>query len=404
MRLTSIIAAVLVVAGLWYWFEGRHSGDPGRTAHANAGKTPTGSPTEDAGARSATAAPDPAVPVVVMQSTARDAVAELIVRGRTQANRSVDVAAETAGRVVSPALPAGTQVTAGQVLCRLNPGIRAAELAEAEAGLAEAQAEAQAANQLKRKGFAAETTAKARQAALRAAQARLDRVRWDIAQLEIKAPFDGVLESDSAETGALMGSGSVCATVIDLTKVKVAGYVAEQDIDQLSLGNPANAQLINGVQMPGTISFVARMADPNTRTYAVEVTMANPGTRIRDGMTAELLIPLATRKAHLLPQSSLTLDDGGRLGVRIADNGRAKFTPVAILRDTTEGVWVTGLAEKATIVIIGQEFVRDGRAISPVDVRQMTALGGLGPELSAADAAAIRRASAPAQSAGADTQ
>ena len=359
MRFTSFILALSIAAGLWYWFAGRHEFSAAPPASANFSSV--GDIIRPKPAKSETA-----VRVVVLPSEAQQTSGTLIIRGRTQASRNVQVPAETTGRVISEPLRRGAKVKAGDVLCRLDPGVREADLAEAEAALAEAQAEATAATTLQQKGFAAETTLKSRQAQLRAAQARLDKVRWDIEQLSIEAPFDGVLESDTAELGSLLTPGAPCANVIDLARVKVAGFVAEQEVDQLSIGQSAAARLINGVTAEGTISFVSRVADAHTRTYAVEVTIDNPDGRIRDGMTAELKIVLPSKTAHLVPQSALTLDDDGRMGIRIDDQGSAQFVAVDILHDTGEGVWVTGLPDKVSIIVVGQEFVRDGRRIAGV--------------------------------------
>lgn len=372
MRLTSILAALLIAAGLWYWFALRHEmgAEDANAVAATVTEDGLDIVAETPVAQETVAKP---VPVVVFASQAQETQGTLVIRGRTQANRNVKVASETTGRVVSEALPSGSRVTAGQVLCRLNPGVRAAELAEAQASLAEARVEAAAAKQLKQKGFTAETTLKSAEARLQAAQARLDRVNWDIAQLEIIAPFDGVLESDTAEVGTLMTPGTICGDVIDLTKVKVTGFVAEQEVDLLSLGQSATAHLINGVTTEGQITFLSRMADEQTRTFAVEVTVENPGGAIRDGMTAELRVSLPPKTAHLLPQNALTLDDQGRMGVRLNEDGTAKFYPVDILSENGQGIWLSGLPDQAEVIVVGQEFVRDGRAIAatPADLSML---------------------------------
>lgn len=303
------------------------------------------------------------VPVVVFQSKARPTSARLILRGRTEAVRNVTVGADTAGRVISEPLRRGARVEEGDVLCRLDPGTRPAERAEAEAVLAEAKVEADAATQLKKKGYTAETTLRASQARLQAAQARLDRVNWDIEQLEIRAPFSGFLESDTAEIGALLTKGAACATVIDLSRIKVAGFVAEREVDLLSIGQTAAARLINGTTATGQISFISRVADPTTRTYTVEVTLDNPEGRLRDGMTAELAIGLPAETGHFLPQSALTLNDDGKLGVRVEEDGLARFYEVEVLRDEADGFWVTGLPKTARVIVVGQEFVKDGRRV-----------------------------------------
>lgn len=364
MRTMPTVTAILIAIGLWYWFVGRHDGGPAPVVAAGAETAPKAAAAADAADDQQ--AP---VPVIVMASTARPTSTRLVLRGRTAARRNVNVAAETTGRVVSQPLRRGSRVRKDDVLCKLEAGVRAAELAQAVAALAEARLEAEAAAKLKRKGYAADTTLKARQAVLRTAQARLDKVEWDIARLEIKAPFDGVLETDTAELGTLLKPGEVCANVIDLTQIKVAGFVAESEVDLLAIGQSTTARLINGVTAQGSISFVSRVADEKTRTYAVEVTLPNPGGHIRDGMTAELLIDLPAGKAHFIPQSALTLDDAGRLGVRIAEDGIARFRTVKVMRDEADGFWVSGLADKTSVIVVGQEFVRDGRRVVATEAK-----------------------------------
>ncbi len=353
MRLTSLALALLSAGALYYWFAVRGPAEDMAVTVVTVATT------------GAEAEQNRPVPVMVEVSEARPMVDQLVLRGRTVAIRNVSVPAETAGLVISQPLRKGTTVAEGDVLCRLDPGARAAQLLGAEAGLAEARIEAEAATTLSRKGFAAETTRMARQAQLEAAQAQVDLVKLDIARLVIHAPFDGVLETDTAEIGSRLDLGDTCATVIDLSSVKVSGYVSEQEVDQIVPGQTATARLINGRTIPGEISFISRVSDPETRTYLVEVTLLNQDGRIRDGMTAELRIDLPAEVAHLIPQTALTLDDAGRLGVRLAVEGKARFVEIRIIRDEIDGVWVTGLPERAAVIVVGQEFVRDGRSIAP---------------------------------------
>jgi len=62
----------------------------------------------------------------------------------------------------------------------------------------------------------------------------------------------------------------------------------------------------------------------------------------------------------------LTLNDDGRLGLRIVDEtDTARFAPVAYLRDTVDGVLVAGLPETVEIIVVGQEYVTDGVPVQP---------------------------------------
>ncbi|MFK7945890.1 MAG: efflux RND transporter periplasmic adaptor subunit [Paracoccaceae bacterium] len=352
MRITSILAALVIVAALGYWFVLRH-GDAEAVADNPEAELQVVQTQREA----------VPVPVQVFASRASEHRAELVLKGRTEANRNVQVAAETTGRVISEPLRRGALVAANEVLCRLDPGVRAADLAEAEASLTEARVDASGAGRLKRKGFTAETTLRSAEARLQAAEARLGKIRLDINQLEIRAPFDGILESDTAELGAFLSPGVTCANVIDLARVKVTAFVAEQDVEALAVGQTARVRLVNGVTAEGDISFLSRVADSETRTFSVEITLENQQGRLRDGMTAELAIALPAQMAHRLPQSALTLNDEGVLGVRMDQNGTARFPPVQILGETPESILVAGLPDEASIIVMGQEFVRDGRSV-----------------------------------------
>ena len=265
--------------------------------------------------------------------------------------------------MTSNAIRKGAQVAEGDLLCQIAPGSRIADLAEANAKLAEAEALHEAAQNLSGKGILSSTEAATRLANLEAARARVAEMAIDIERLDIRAPFDGRLETDTAERGALLQVGDACATVIALDPIKLIGYSPERDVDKLRLGEPARARLSTGEEVAGRVSFVSRSADPATRTFLVEVTVPNPDGAIRDGLTAEIFMPIRSAPAHLIPRSALTLDDDGRLGVKTVENGVIAFTPVRIERDASEGVWVSGLEGEVEVVVVGQEFVTAGREV-----------------------------------------
>ncbi|WP_243611993.1 efflux RND transporter periplasmic adaptor subunit [Shimia aestuarii] len=347
--------------------------------------------------------------VVALASEAKTISSAVILRGQTEADRQVDVRAETSAQVISEPLARGSTVAAGDVLCRLDPGTREATLAEAKARLLEARArkpetearldEAKskldeaminfnAASKLAEDGFASEARVASTQAAVRSAQAGVAAAQSglqstqagvesaeaavasasrEIKRLTITAPFDGLLESDTAELGSLLQPGSLCATVIRLDPIRVVGFVPETEVGRVMLGAPAGARLTTGQEITGTVSFLSRSADPATRTFRVEINVPNPDLEIRDGQTAEIVIGAEGTKAHLVPQSALTLNDDGTLGVRTVDaDGIVGFSEVDILRDTTEGLWLSGLPETANIITIGQEFVVRGVKVEPV--------------------------------------
>ncbi len=349
-----------------------------------------------------------AVSVVVLSSVAETVDSAVILRGRTEAARQVTVASETSGQVISEPIRKGAFVEAGDLMCQLDPGTRASQLAEANARLTEAQggipqaqatvAEAAAAvreaeinlnvaRTLSEDGFASETRRISAEAALEAANAGLQRsttgitsaeagieaaqaavaaAEREIERLTITAPFSGLLESDTAELGTLMQPGSPCATIIQLDPIKLVGFVPEANISQVNVGSLAGARLATGQEVTGNVTFLSRSADALTRTFRVEVRVANEDLAIGDGQTAEILIQSEGRAAHLLPASSLTLDNEGNIGIRAVDaDNITRFMPISVLRDTIDGMWVTGLPEQVNVIVVGQEYVIDGVPVIP---------------------------------------
>ena len=405
MRFFSIITAIIVVGVLYLLVLERDR----LMSFAGVGATEI---TEDAAPE---VTPEPisntpeaaarVVHVVVKPSTAEVIDSAVLLRGRTEAARQITVQAETSGLVRSEPLRKGAYVERGQLLCEIAPGTRLAALAEAEARVPEAQArlpeaegrlaegearlsEAEindnAAKQLSQGGFASDTRVastraavqaakagvqtamagvKAARAGIEAAEAALSSARKEIDKLDIKAPFGGLLETDTAELGSLLQPGSHCATIIQLDPIKLVGFVPETEVDKVKPGALSGARLASGREVRGQVTFLSRSADPQTRTFRVEVQVPNDDLTIRDGQTAEILIAADGQSAHLVPASSLTLNNDGALGVRIARDEKAAFIPVEILRDTIDGIWVSGLPEQADIIVVGQEYVTDGVAV-----------------------------------------
>ncbi|WP_050929961.1 efflux RND transporter periplasmic adaptor subunit [Aestuariivita boseongensis] len=399
MRVVPVLTAVLVTAFLYLAvFERDALVAFARGEEASETSAAVSAPGAEAAEETA-----PAIGVVALQSKAQSIDSAVILRGETAAARQVDVKAETSAVVISEPLRKGRFVEAGELLCELAPGTREAVLTEARARLTEAKARvpeaqarlteaqarleearinANAATRLSEDGFASETRVATTQAALSAAEAGVESARagldsaqsgiqaasasvasaeTEIDRLTIEAPFAGLLESDTAELGSLLQPGASCATIIQLDPIKLVGFVPETEVDRVEVGAMAGARLVSGREVQGRVTFLSRSADPTTRTFRVEIDVANPDFTIRDGQTAEILIAADGQPAHLLPQSALTLNADGKLGVRIVGaDSLVEFLPVNVLRDTPQGVWLAGLPDQADVIVVGQDFVTAG--------------------------------------------
>jgi len=220
---------------------------------------------------------------------------------------------------------------------------------------------------LKSSSYVSEAQLQEAVAALEAARTELTRAQLDLQYMEVRAPFAGALQSRIVEIGDFVKRGDPVATFVDNRKIVVSADVSEFDAHYVKVGQRAQARLATGEQVEGTIRFVAPVADGATRTFGVELEVDNPDGSIRAGGTAELMIPAERVFAHRLPPSLLTLDDAGNVGVKIVDDaGRVDFVVADIALATSDGVWLTGLPETATIITVGQGFVSAGMAVDAV--------------------------------------
>jgi multidrug efflux system membrane fusion protein len=259
-------------------------------------------------------------------------------------------------------------VAKGDVIVRLAIDDREARLAEAKSLVRQRQMEAEAARQLQQKGFRPDTVLAANEAALEAARAQLARIEVDIARTTLRAPFAGVLDRRPAEIGTYVKEGDLIATLVDLDPILIVAQVSERDIGKLALGGAGQARLITGETVDGTIRYIAAAADAATRTFRVELAVPNPDRWLADGVTAQLRLPLPAARAHRVSPAMLSLGEDGSVGVKSVNSSDiVEFHPVSIVGDGAEGVWLTGLPGRVRLITVGQEFVKPGQRVQPVE-------------------------------------
>jgi multidrug efflux system membrane fusion protein len=306
--------------------------------------------------------------VRVRRQEARPHITEVVLRGRSEALRDVRIKAETYGRVIELEVERGDRVEAGQVLARLDPEGRPARLAEAKALLEQRRIEHEAATRLSEKGFRATTQLAASKAALEAAEATVKQAQVALGDTVIQAPFDGIVDDRLAEIGDYLEAGDPLARIVDLNPILLVAQANERAVGQLQVGETARARLATGRELEGTVRFVASAADNETHTFRVEVEVANSDGTVPDGITAELRLPLESRAAHQVSPAILTLGEHGEMGVMVLENGdTARFRPVQIVDQGPDGVWLAGLSHQVTLITVGQEFVKDGQKVKPID-------------------------------------
>ncbi len=300
---------------------------------------------------------------------AQDYQPSIRVRARTQANRHVSIRAEVSGRVVALLAKEGQAVKRGEVICELALEDRQLRFREAKSAVEQAQMEYNGALRLKSGGYQSATAIAGAKARLDSAKANLLRSEIDLANVKIRAPFSGVVDSHSVDVGDFMDRGDECGVVMDLNPIIIRGRASETEVGRIEIGSEASGALLTGQKVVGEVTLVGYASDEVTRSFPVEVSVDNPNLNLRSGITTDVVIPTNRVLAHVISPSLLSLDDAGGLGVRtLKDNHQVEFVRIELIGDHEQGVWVSGLTERVLVITQGQEYVSDGELVDAVVV------------------------------------
>ena len=424
---SSYIWAALVALGAAGWMAsgmlGGGSGAPEAAAVAEAASSPGDAP---ASAVEAGAATPIISSVMVENSKVRRSVRA---SGVTQPRAIVTLSAEIGGTARKVPVSEGRQVEAGDVLVVIDTstlparieaakaeiaaattaldsataqsrGTYAEQRAAAEANLDVAKQRLEIAQKLAKQNFSApvelaqlkanyenarmtlaqidlaknlrsEVDIAQNRARLATAKSNLAVLRDQLAKSTIKAPAAGWLETMHLEQGEQISAGAPAATILDMDELKIVVAVPQTNIGEVEIGDPVNVNVAGAGMRRGAVTKIASISSSTTRTFDVEVTVPNPGRELRAGMTVEASIDVGFQPAFGMSPAHLSVAGDGSLTAKIDDGGTVRVVPVELVRSGVEQVFVSGLADGATLLTFGQAFVNAG---DPVRVSPEPAL------------------------------
>lgn len=292
----------------------------------------------------------------------------LDVSAKTQASRELNIASEVRGRVVKIHKSRGDWVDQGELLLTLDQRDWPERLKQAEAALEESRLAFESTQRLIGKGLANSADLAAAKSDLASAEAGYTDTSIQLAATRVRAPFAGLLNDRYVEIGDLVHDGTELFHLLDLNPYLVVAHLPEQQAKSVQVGQTANATLINGQSVSGTLRYLSVLADPNTRTFAAELAVPNPGQApVPVGSTAKLRIPQGHSDVYHLSPSLLVIDLEGRLGVKaVNESDEVIFVPVSLYESDASGLWVQGLAPGTRLITRGAGFVAEGERVKPM--------------------------------------
>ena len=286
--------------------------------------------------------------------------------GQSEPNRTVILKSEIRARVIGLHKRRGETVKRGDLLVTLDQRDWPDRVRQAKANLHQRQLEQQSVQALRKRGLG--NDAQEAQAATTVANARaeLKNAELQLAASAIRAPFDGILNDRFVEIGDFLQDGAQVAEILDLDPLVIRAQLPEQQLRHARVGMKAQARFADGHTVEGHIRYVSRAANESTRTFRLELEVANPDQRaLASGASAKLMLPLGEQRLHHVSPALLVLDDDGRMGLKaVNDQQQVVFLPTELAGADQTGAWLSGIPANAQIITRGQGYVGLGDTVS----------------------------------------
>ena len=325
----------------------------------------------------------PALTVTTTQPQVSKIPLKISANGNIAAWQEASIGNEIGGlRLTEVKADVGNVVARGQVLAIFSADTVQADLAQARAAVAEAEAildeagaNAQRARDLQPKGFMSAqqinqylTTERTAQARLEAQRANMEMQQLRLKQTQVLAPDHGVISARTATVGAVLPTGQELFRMIRQGRLEWRAEVSSADLSQLKPGMRAWVTSANGIAIKGTVRKVAPTVDAQTRNGLVYVDLLSPGVA-KAGMFARGEFEIGGNKGLTLPQSAVLLRDGFNYVLRVDTESKVSEVKVAVGRRAGDRIEITGgLDTSAHVVAVGGVFLADGDTVRVVDV------------------------------------
>jgi RND family efflux transporter MFP subunit len=330
----------------------------------------------------------PEVTVIVPGSTMAEQT--ITAPGSIAAKRDAAVGVQgEGGRVVRVLVEPGQRVAAGQVLARIDRQVQVQELAQLQAGVRQAEADARLAEanltraqSLVAKGFISQADIDQRVATRDSALARVGIARAQVAaarerneRLDVRAPAAGLILSRSVEAGQVVGPGSgALFRLAEGGTLEMRAQMAEQDIARLKTGMRADVTPVGATDSyQGRIWLIDPVIDPATRLGIARIEL-NYAPGLRVGAFARASIAAGQSSQPQLPQSAVMADGEGNYVYVLGKENQVERRKITIGNVTDGGVGIaTGLIGSERVVANAGAFLKPGDKVNPVFEPQATA-------------------------------
>jgi membrane fusion protein (multidrug efflux system) len=301
--------------------------------------------------------------------------------GTARANEQVYITSKYSDLVEKIFFNDGQLVKQGDVLVRLNNQEELAKVSELEANLSESVAQLKRFQELLSSKATSKSLVDQQEAQTKAIAAQLQSARTKLSDLNIKAPFDGLLGFREVSLGAYINAGDVITSLDDLSLIKVDFTVSERFLPTIKRGQSvfALSSAYKNVQFIGKISSIDTRINPVTRSLKVRAEIPNENLTLRPGMLLNIEVVRQVETLLQLPESAIIPVEDKHFVFVIEGKNSQEQTAVRksiIIGRRLPGVVevLEGLSQEELIVTEGALKLQDGakvKVINPLDVQNL---------------------------------
>lgn len=284
-------------------------------------------------------------------------------------DEEVDLSFESSGKVVAIYFKEGTHVSKGELLAKINDSPLQAQLKKLEAQIPLAQDKVYRQRALLAKDAVSQEAFEQVQTELDKLMADIELVKANIAQTELRAPFDGIIGLRNVSEGTFTSPSTVIVKLTKITPLKIDFSIPERYSNEVKAGTRITFSLErnDGImeQYHATVYAVESKVDLSTRTLKVRATYPNTREDILPGRLASVEITKQEIPNALTVPSEAIIPEMGKNIVFKYENGVAQPKEVQIgIRTESRVQILEGLALGDTIITSGVMQLRMGMKVS----------------------------------------
>ena len=294
--------------------------------------------------------PKPPISVAVATVAEQPWQMRLPTVGTLKALQGVNLSLEVAGTVKDVQFESGQKVRAGQPLVQLDSAVESALLETAQADLGLAQLDYGRGSQLVGSQAISKGEFDRLSAQLQKNKATVNQLKASLAKKHIVAPFSGTIGIRQVDVGDYLASGTVIATLQDISSLYVDFYIPEHAVPKVALGQAVQVEVsaYPGEQFPGSVSAINPKVENSTRNVLVRATLANPNGKLLPGMFTSLDVLLPNPAPQIVvPEGAITYTLYGN-------------SVYAVAEKKTDGGEVEKDASGKPVLIAERRFVETG--------------------------------------------